>query len=153
VRDRGTEKGDTVPEINNLLLWLHLLGLFVGGGASVGMFVIGRLMPSASVEQRQGYFRLGNILVRSGRAALVVLIVTGPLLLWLKYGGFAGMSPWFHFKMAMVLVLIAANIVSGIAFKRVQKGDAGARVIAARAGLVGTFALVLIVLAAVFAFE
>jgi putative membrane protein len=142
-----------MAEFNNLLLWLHLLALFVAGGTSVGMGTMGRLMPAASPEQRLGYFKLGNILVRSGRGALVVLLITGPLMLWLKYGGFSGMSPWFHFKMAMVVVLVIANIVSGIAYKRVQKGDAGARSVAARAGLIGGLSVVLIVLAAVFAFE
>jgi uncharacterized membrane protein len=142
-----------MPEFNALLLWLHFLGLALGGGTLVAMLTMGRLMAAATPEQRQAYFRLGNILIKAGRAGLVVLLITGPLMVWLKYGGTSGFSPWFSAKMALVLVLVGANVVSGISYKRVQRGDAAAGKVGRRAGMVGAITFLLVVLSAVFAFE
>jgi putative membrane protein len=140
-------------ELNALLVWLHLLGLVFGGATLVAMLTMGRLMPASTQEQRLAYFRLGNILIKSGRAGLVVLLVTGPLLIWLKYGSPSGFGPWFSAKMALVLVVLGANVISGISYKRVQRGDASAARVGTRAGMVGAIALLLVVLCAVFAFE
>jgi putative membrane protein len=139
--------------ISTILLFLHLLALVFGGATSIGMAAVGGLMPTATPEQRQGYFKLGHIFSTNGRAALVVLLITGPLMIWLKYGGGAGLSWWFSLKMVLVVVMIIAVIVSGINFNRAEKGDMAAAKRASLAGMVGGLSLLLIILAATFAFN
>lgn len=138
--------------INTILLWLHFIGLALGGAASFGIPVVGSRMPSASPETRPLLMGIMHGLSRVGRAGLGVLIVTGPLMLWLKFGGVGDVSVWFWVKMLLVLLLIAGVIYSGILFKRLQGGDASVAPLMPRLGMANTAILVLIVLSAVLTF-
>jgi putative membrane protein len=137
----------------NVLLWLHLLGLVMGGGALIGGAIVARLLPTATGDQRSGYFGLAGVLSSIGRAGLAVLIVTGPLMLWLKWGGHAPSDTWFMVKMVLVVIVIVGVVVNGLAFKRVRNGDATAAGLAMQSRVVTSVALALVVLAAVFAFN
>jgi uncharacterized membrane protein len=83
----------------------------------------------------------------------VVLIITGPLMLWLKFGGHAPSDSWFMVKMVLVLIVIVGVIVNGLAFRRLRNGDVAATAMATQSRIVTSVALVLVVLAAVFAFN
>jgi uncharacterized membrane protein len=100
-------------------------------------------LASASPDQRAGYFGVMNALSQVGKVAMVTLLVTGPLVLFLKYGGLGGASIWFWIKMALVALMLAAIIYGGIQFKN-HRAEAAHRV----TGL----AFLGVLLAAVFAF-
>lgn len=136
-----------------LLLWLHLLGLVMGGGGLLGAALLSRVIAGTPTEQRSSLFSLDGKLATTSRAGLVVLIVTGPLMLWLEYGGAPPVPAWFTVKMVLVVIVIIGVVVSGIASKRARKGDAGASRNAVRARAITGVALILTVLAAVFAFN
>lgn len=139
--------------VNNVLLWLHFIGLAMGGAAVVGAAVVARALPTASAEQRAGYFGVSAVLATAARAGLVLLIVTGALMLWLKFGGVVPNGTWFAIKMVLVLVVIVALVLNGMVFRRFRNGDASAQGPTRQTRLVGSAALVLVVLAAVFAFN
>jgi uncharacterized membrane protein len=139
--------------VNQLLLWLHLLGLVMGGGALIGAAIVARLLPSASGDQRTAYMGVAGLLSSIGRSGLVVLIITGPLMLWLKFGGHAPSDSWFTAKMVLVVIVIVGVIVNGLAFRRLRNGDVAATAMATQSRIVTSVALVLVVLAAVFAFN
>jgi uncharacterized membrane protein len=139
--------------LNNLLFWLHLIGLGLGAVASFGLPVVGRQMPTATPETRPTLFKVAEGLSNLGRAGFGVLIVTGPLLVWLKFGGGAGFTTWFWAKMVFVVLLLITVIYAGINAKRAMGGD---RAAAMRQGQIGIVALVLylaVILCAVFAFN
>ena len=136
----------------NLLFWLHLMALALAGAAIFGLPVVGGQMASAGGETRAILFTIAKRLSTFSRAALGVLIVTGPLLVWLKYGGMAGFTPWFHAKMTLVVLLLVSVIVAGILLKRAQGGDSGAAEMLPRLSLVNLVLVLGIVLCAVFAF-
>jgi|SRR3569623_1960208 putative membrane protein len=138
--------------INEILLWLHFLGLAMGGGALLGATAIARLAPSATPEQRGAYMKLGGIMGMTGRGGLAVLIITGPLMLWLKWGGAVPNGTWFMVKMVMVLLVIVGVVMMGIAMKRVRAGNMSAMAMATQGRILASVALVLVVLAAVLAF-
>jgi protoporphyrinogen IX oxidase len=139
--------------INNLLFWLHLVGLGLGAVASFGLPVVGRQMPTATPETRPTLFKVAEGMSMLGRAGFATLIVTGPLLVWLKFGGTAGFTAWFWAKMVLVVLLLIVVIYAGINAKRAEGGDRAAGM---RQGQIGMAALVLylgVVLCAVFAFN
>ena len=109
--------------IVNLLFWIHLVAIALGGAASFGIPVVGSRMPTATDETRPLLFELMDGLSKVGRLAIGLLIVTGPLLIWLKYGGAAALSAWFSLKMVLVVVLLVGIIYSGINGKRAEQGD------------------------------
>ncbi|RUT35169.1 hypothetical protein EMQ25_04280 [Arsenicitalea aurantiaca] len=136
----------------NLLIWAHLIALVAGGSNSVVMPMIGARLPSAPAETRAALFAMGLAMAQVGKIAMGVLLVTGPLALWLKYGGFGGMNAWFWVKMALIVVMLVSIVSGGIAFKRASGGEMAALERAELFGKVTLVAALGVVLAAIFAF-
>ena len=131
----------------DIALAAHLLSLLAAGAAVIGVPVVIARMQLATPEARP---LLGGIVQSLGRAAqiaLAVLLISGPLMIWLRYGGVEGLNSWFWVKMALIVVMLGAMIVGG----RLRAGGnvAAASVVAwvSRAALVG------VILAAVLTFE
>jgi putative membrane protein len=139
--------------LNTILLILHLLALVAGGGVSVGMQTMGRLMPTATPDQRVGYMRLGGALSQIGRFAIGTLVVTGVIMVVTKFGGVEGLNFWFWVKMALVVVMIVGIVISTGASKRIQAGDATAAPLARQGGMISGIALLGVIITAVLAFN
>ena len=139
--------------LNNLLFWLHFIGLGLGAVASFGLPVVGAQMPTATNETRPTLFKVANGLSALGRAGLGVLIVTGPLLFWLKWDGSAPAMAWFIAKMVFVVLLLVLVIVAGITSKRAQGGDMAAGKRMPMLSMIGIVLLLCVILCAVFAFN
>jgi putative membrane protein len=137
----------------NLLIWAHILAFIAGGSNSVVGPVIGARMATATPELRAGYFGVMNTMSKVGRAAMVVLLISGPAILWLKYGGIGGASIWFWIKMALVVVMLVTIIYGGINVKKLQAGDVEAGKRADVAHKITGLAFAGVVLSAVFAFN
>lgn len=137
----------------NLLIWIHILAFVAGGSNSVVGPVIGARLATATPEMRQGYFGVMNRLSQVGKVAMVALLVTGPLILWLRYGGLDGANTWFWIKMLLVAVMLAAIIYGGINFKKSQVGDVEAGRRAGVAHKVTGLAFAGVLLSAVLAFN
>lgn len=137
----------------DLLFWLHILALVAGGSNAVVGPIIDARLGGATAEQRQGYLGVLAALSQVGKVAMVVLLVTGPLLLWLKYGGLGGVTIWFWVKMVLIVVLLASIIIGEINFKKEQAGDMAAAKIADIAHKVSGLAFAGVLLAAVLAFN
>src|SRR3569623_26476 len=112
--------------INEILLWLHFLGLAMGGGALLGATAIARLAPSATPEQRGAYMKLGGIMGMPGRGGLAVLLITGPLMLRLKWGGAVPNGTWVMVKMVIVLRVTVGPVLMVTAMKRLLSGNISA---------------------------
>jgi uncharacterized membrane protein len=137
----------------NLLFWLHLIALAMAGGVSFGMPVVGRNMPTATAETRPLLFKIAHGLSNLGKVSFGVLLVTGPILLWLRFGGTAPSMGWFIAKMVLVVILFVGVIYSGILLKRAEGGDRSAGQMMPRLGQGLMVAFLGIILCAVFAFN
>lgn len=137
----------------NLLFWLHFIGLGLGAVASFGLPVVGAQMPTATNETRPTLFKVSNGLTRLGRIGFGALIVTGPLLFWLKWNGTAPAMTWFIAKMVFVVLLLILVIVAGITSKRAQGGDREAGKRMPMLSMIGIVLLLGVILCAVFAFN
>lgn len=137
----------------NLMIWAHIVAFVVGGANSVVGPVIGARMSGATPDQRAGFVGVMNTLSTTGRGAMMVLLVTGPLILWLRYGGLGSANIWFWIKMVLVAVMLAAIIYGGINFKKSLAGDTAAGQRAGLAHRVTGLAFLGVLLSAVFAFN
>lgn len=137
----------------NLLIWAHIVAFVVGGSNLVVGRVIGSRLATATPEMRAGYVGVMGAMAQAGKFAMGVLLVTGPLIMWLRYGGLGGASVWFWIKMALVALMLAAIIIGGINFKKslAGNGEAGRR--AGLAHRVTGLAFLGVLLSAVFAFN
>ena len=137
----------------NLLIFVHIVAFVAGGSNSVVGPVIGARMAAATPEQRAGYVGVMNRLGQVGKVAMATLLITGPLVMFLKYGGLGGASIWFWIKMVLVAVMLAAVIYGGIQFKASLSGDMAAGQRAAIAHRITGLAFLGVLLSAVFAFS
>lgn len=137
----------------NILFWLHLVALVGAGTGAIVTPIVGGQMASAGPEARQSLAAIGQRIAMTARGSLVVLLITGPLLFWLRWQFTAPSMIWFGIKMVLVLVILACVIVSGINFKKAQGGDMAARKTAFTATRIMGIALIGVILAAVFAFD
>jgi uncharacterized membrane protein len=110
-------------------------------------------MAAATPDTRPVLFNIAHGLSTVGRAAIGTLIVTGPLILWLRFGWNPPNATWFAVKMILVVLLLAGVIYAGILLKRAEGGDRAAGQMMPRVGGGMLVVFLLLILSAVFAFE
>lgn len=136
----------------NLLVWLHFAGLVIGMGAGFSSGQVAMRIGGAPVEARPVLADTYKALARLGHTGLGILIVTGLMILFMKYGTPMGMGVWFWIKMALVVVLIVVIGFGTRNAKKAQTGDAAAIALAPKLGAASGITGFLIILSAVFAF-
>ena len=140
-------------DTTNLLLWIHIVALVAGGSNAVVMPIIGATLPKVDEQTRATLFGIGFQMATVGKAAAATLLVSGPLLLWLKYGGLHGVTPWFWAKMVLMVVMFAAIVFEETNFKKSASGDEAAARNSKLGGIVAAVAFLGVLLAAVLAFN
>lgn len=142
--------------MNTTLLVLHLLGFGAGFAMSAGNNIAMMLAARAPAEEAAGLRRFSPVMLNVGGTGLVVLWITGPILLWTKYGGASGIAllPWaFWAKIACVVLLTVLFGLIHMTLAKIKRGDTA---LAARIPLyarTGAAILLLIVIFAVLAFN
>ena len=130
----------------NLLLFAHFVGLMLVATAFIGL--LGMLpRPGRDPEKSRSPY-----LTRLGHWGIIIAIVSGGLMLWVRYQGFYGISHWFWSKMGFLLILIAGVVTAAMSAKKMRAGDAAAAGRVRLGRMVAAGALILTVLFAVMAF-
>jgi uncharacterized membrane protein len=137
----------------SFLLWIHIVAFVAGGSNSVVMPIIGATLPKVDEETRATLFRIGFHMATVGKVAAAALLISGPCLLWLKYGGLQGATPWFWAKMVLIAVMFAAIAFEETSFRKSAAGDQTAARSSKLGGIVATLAFLGVLLAAVLAFK
>jgi putative membrane protein len=135
------------------LFWIHMTALAGGGTAAFGIPIVGSQIGAASAETRPTLFRIADRLSNIGRAAIGLLIITGPLMFWLGWNFAAPNMIAFGVKMVLVLVLLALVIYAGINAKRAEHGDMAAAKRAPMLGASAAVTFVLVIASAALAFK
>ena len=103
---------------HQLILALHLLAIAIGIG--LGFSNIVNLATAKSqtgdIAKGLGMGRLANRKYHD--AAVIIILVTGGLLL-ANLGGMAGISKWFHIKLAFVLIFVVCHFAARATVKQV----------------------------------
>lgn len=135
----------------DILLWVHVIALIVGGSNSVAMPLIGGKMATAAPETRAALLSIADRLSTFGKVAMVTLLITGPLMLWLQYGWVIP-NFWFWVKMALIAVMLVTISLTEINSKKARQGDAEAARKVGQFGRVTALAFLGVLLAAALAF-
>lgn len=139
--------------VNYLLLWLHFIGMASALGAGIGLSQTGPRLVRAPPDQREVLWTLEKLFSRIGAVGLGILIVTGPLMVWLKFGGFEGFSWWFGLKMLFVVLAIVSVGTHEWAGRRFYRGDESAIPLMFVSGRIAGASIVLAMLCAVITFN
>ena len=102
----------------SLLLIAHLVGLMLVAAAFLpllGMMGQGGVAPQTN-----------RLLTRFGHYGIIVLLLSGPLMFWVRYGSLGGVSHWFWAKMAFVVLLAAGVVMSAVSARKMRAGDTSA---------------------------
>lgn len=135
------------------LLWVHFVALAMGLGGGIAMSQVGPRLASAPPDQRELWWPLANVLTRIAVIGMGLLLISGPLLVWLKFNGGSGLGVWFAVKMGLVATAVALLGMTEWAKARFKRGDEAAARLMNRTGpLVGATVLGVIA-AAVLAFH
>jgi putative membrane protein len=137
----------------DLLLWIHIVAIVAGGSNTVVMPIIGATLPKVDEQTRRALFDVGFRMATVGKVAATTLLISGPLLLWLKYGGLYGVTPWFWVKMVLIMVMFAAIVFEEASFKKLASGDQSAAKRSKLGGIIASIAFLGVLLAAVLAFN
>ena len=135
----------------DILVFIHLMALSLGGAASFGIPVVSAAMARAAPEHKPALVGAMRPLRLFGMVALTVLILTGLAAAWLQ-GTASGAPVWFWLKMIAVAALTVGIFTSLRLGSRAMKGDAAAGATARRLAPVNIALLALVVLFAVLAF-
>lgn len=137
----------------SIALMAHLFGLMAAGAMLVAMPLIAQRMATATPETRGALAGVAQGIGVGSRIALGVLLISGPIMLWLRYGGTDGASVWFWVKMVLIVTLIIGMGVGDVFRKKMQAGDRSAAGVAQGATWLSRLSLVGIIIAAVLAFN
>ena len=137
----------------NILLWLHFMGLALGIGGGIALAFVGPRLIAATAGERDLLWTFEKFFGRVGGGGLIVLLITGPLMVWLKFGGTAGFTWWFSVKMVLVALAVIGVGTHQWAGARFHRGDASAVPLLFIGGRVAGASMVLAMLCAVFAFN
>lgn len=133
-----------MDSVFTLLLVAHLLGLMLVAAAFLPL--LGMMWQGGTAPQTN------RLLTQFGHYGIIVLLVSGPLMLWVRYGGFDGVSHWFWAKMLFVALLAAGVVVSAMSARKMRAGDPAATARVRFGRIVAVASLLAIVVFAVLAF-
>ncbi|HZP20716.1 MAG TPA: CopD family protein [Bauldia sp.] len=137
----------------HFILMLHILGFGMAFAAAVGSYAVLLVTNSGPAEHAPVLNRVPPKLAQFGRVGFGIAFVTGPLLLWLKWGFAPAHWTTFWVKIALVVALLVMMIVYGRGLKRAERG--GDQIACGRLAIynrIVTSLLILIVVFAVLAF-
>lgn len=131
----------------DLALMAHLLALLAAGATVIAMPLIAQRMAGAGADVRQTLGGLAQRIGLTSRIAFLVLLISGPLMVWIRFGGLSGMNVWFWIKMALIVAMAGGMAASGYYRSRGNAAAAGAAANVSRLSLLG------VIVSAVLAFN
>ena len=135
-----------------LLIFIHIVAFVAGGANSVVMPLVGARMATATPEVKASYMGFAASLAKVGKYAFIALLVTGILVLWLKWD-WAVPNAWFWVKMAGIVAMIVFIGLNDMNAKKARAGDMAAAANSKRFGQLTSLSFAVVILSAVFAFN
>ncbi len=109
--------------MSDVILFLHLLGLLIGAGGGLGTAIVMRAALSRPSEQANVLGSVGPALGRASTIGLIIMLITGPMLVSIKYGGFSNLPQLFWVKMVFVASLTLAAITLELTYGAMKSGN------------------------------
>jgi putative membrane protein len=144
---------DLAAAIGLLLFAVHILAFVAGGANGVLMPILGTKLATATPEARGQLVDVAEKVAKVGKVAMVTLLVSGVLVLWLKWNWVAPQPLWFWLKMAGVVAMLAFISLNEMNAKKARAGDAEAGKRSQMFGKLTSLAFLVVVVSAVFSFN
>ena len=141
------------PIVIDIVLIIHFAGLMLGAGGGLGSTIVMAQARAMPPEQAGPLRAVGPALARMSTLGLVLLLLSGPALVSMKYGGFANMPTMFWVKLVFVGTLTLAAILIEVTYARVKKGDVKAAGLLPKLGPMAGISSLLAVIFAALAFH
>ena len=138
--------------IVNLLFWLHFIGLGMGVGGGIALGLTGPRLKTATGIELELVWTMEAAFSKVASIGVVILLVTGPMMVWLRFGGFAGFSLWFGLKMGFVSLAVIGAATHEWAGRRHRAGR-GSYPLMEISGRLAGGSMIAAILCAVFAFN
>ncbi|MBN9309411.1 MAG: hypothetical protein J0I99_03200 [Devosia sp.] len=138
--------------IGLILFFIHIVAFVAGGANSVVMPIIGGKMATATPDTRAALITIADTLAKVGKVAMGTLLVSGILVLWLKYDWVVP-NVWFWVKMAGVVAMLVFISLNEVNARKARTGDMAAAANSKRFGQLTALAFAVVIFSAVFAFN
>jgi putative membrane protein len=135
-----------------ILFVIHILAFIAGGANSVIMPIIGPRLATATPEVRGQLMGIVEGVAKVGKYALATLLISGVLVLWLKWDWVIP-SNWFWAKMGFVALMIVFIGMGEVNARKAKTGDMAAAGQAKTFGQLTGVAFLGVIVSAVFAFN
>jgi len=135
----------------DFVLALHFVGLALGLGTGFAMLVLGRAAAGLDPPERGKFMMRASVLSKNGAIGLLLLVTTGP---WLLFGKWPGMGfirtgpRTFHVKLVLVVISLVLFGVIQVTAKKARvaaaAGSPEAGLLMAKIGKLSTGMLLLV---------
>jgi uncharacterized membrane protein SirB2 len=109
--------------MNDLLLILHLFGFGATFAGFFGAFFVTTATNAGPAADAPILARMRPYFAGFAHAGILLLLVTGPLMLWLKWGGQTPRPEMFIAKMVAVVLLIVVGVFMAMNARKARGGD------------------------------
>ena len=135
-----------------ILFFVHIVAFIAGGANSVVMPILGGKLATATPDVRGQLVDIAERLAKVGKIAMGTLLLSGVLVLWLKWN-FAVPNVWFWVKMAGIVAMLVFISLNERSARKAMAGDREAGKRSKMLGQLTAAAFALVLFAAVFAFN
>jgi hypothetical protein len=139
--------------MNQILLFLHFLGLMLGATGGFASALIMRRATGLTPERARPLRELGPMLANVSAAGLALMWLSGLVLVWSLWDGPGSLPRLFWVKFLFVLSLTAAAVVIHMTYAEIRRGNPAAATRLPRLGPIAGSSSLLAVLFAVIAFS
>jgi len=112
--------------MNDFILFLHFVGLIIGAGGGLASSVLMRKAQSMPDEQAATIRRLGPLFANVTAIGVALLWITGLILVWSEWNGFANLPGLFWVKFVFILTLTVAIGLILWTYAEVRRGNTAA---------------------------
>jgi uncharacterized membrane protein len=136
-----------------ILFIIHIAAFIAGGANSVIMPVIGPRLATATPEGRGQLMAVVEGVAKVGKYAMAALLISGVLVLWLKWDWTPPSPVWFWAKMAFVVLMLVFIALNEMSARQGRQGDQAAFGRSKMFGQLTGLAFLGVIVSAVFAFN
>jgi hypothetical protein len=139
--------------MNETLLFLHFFGLMLGAAGGFASAVIMRRALTLPADEAKVLRGAGPILAKVSAAGVALLWVTGLILVWSKWDGFANLPQLFWVKAIFIVSLTLVTILINMTYAQIRNGNVAVAARLPKLGPMAGLSALLAVLFAVLAFK
>jgi hypothetical protein len=139
--------------MNQVLLFLHFVGLMLGATGGFGSALIMRRALAMTPERARPLRELGPMLANVSATGLALMWATGLIMVWSRWSGPGSLPGFFWAKFVFVLTLTAAAVAIHMTYGEIRRGNLAAAARLPKLGPMAGVSSLLAVLLAVFTFS